>query len=83
VVTVGLPPFVTIAAQIVIGTSIGTQFAQLRGRHVPRTVITSMGTTIVMLAGALIVAELMAPSWEWIHCRFCWRWYREALWRWA
>ena len=61
VVTVTLPPFVTIAAQIVIGTSIGTQFAQLRGRHVLRTVITSMGTTIVMLAGALIVAELMAP----------------------
>ncbi len=61
VVTVALPPFVTIAAQIVIGTSIGTQFAQLRGRHVLRTVITSMGATIVMLAGALIVAELMAP----------------------
>ena len=61
VVTVTLPPFVTIAAQIVIGTSIGTQFAQLRGRHVLRTVITSIGTTIVMLAGALIFAELMAP----------------------
>ena len=57
IVTVTLPPFVTIAAQIVIGT----QFAQLRGRHDLRTVITAMGTTIVMLAGALIIAELMAP----------------------
>jgi len=61
VVTVALPPFVTITAQIVIGTSIGTQFAKLRGRHVLRTVITSMGTTVVMLAGALIVTDLMAP----------------------
>ena len=61
IVTVTLAPFVTIATQIVIGTSIGTQLAQLRRRHVLRTVITSMGTTIVTLAGALIIAELMAP----------------------
>ena len=60
-VTVALPPFVTIAAQIVIGTSIGTQFANLRGRYVLRTVATSLGSTIVMLAGALAVVELIAP----------------------
>ena len=61
VITIALPPFVTIAAQIVIGTSIGTQFAKLRGGHVLRTVITSLGSTIVMLAGALIIAEWIAP----------------------
>ena len=60
-VTVALPPFVTIAAQVVIGTSIGTQFANLRGHHVLRAVITSLGSTVVMLAGALVIAELMAP----------------------
>jgi hypothetical protein len=60
-VTVALPPFVTIAAQIVIGTSIGTQFANLRGRYVLRTVATSLGSTILMLAGALAVVELIAP----------------------
>ena len=60
-ITVVLPPFVVIAAQIVIGTSIGTQFANLRGRHVLRTVVTSLGSTVVMLVGALIIAELMAP----------------------
>ena len=60
-VTVALPAFVTIAAQIVIGTSIGTQFANLRGRHVLRTVVTSLGSTVVMLVGALVIAELMAP----------------------
>ncbi len=60
-VSVALPPFVTVAAQVVIGTSIGTQFANLRTRYVLRSVATSLGSTIVMLAGALGVTELMAP----------------------
>ncbi|HCK76338.1 MAG TPA: hypothetical protein DHW07_04260 [Gammaproteobacteria bacterium] len=61
-VTVTMPSFVTIAAQVVIGTSIGTQFANLRGHHVPRAVMTSLGSTVVMLVGALVIAELMAPA---------------------
>ncbi len=60
IITVPLPQVVTIAAQVVIGTSIGAQFSNLRVGRLFWPTLAAASSTVLMLTGALILAEVMA-----------------------
>jgi len=60
-ITVPIPALITIMAQVVIGTSIGAQFANLRRGHLMRTVSASIGSTALMLIGAVLLSRWVSP----------------------
>lgn len=61
-VSVPIPGLITIAAQIVIGTSIGAQFSNLRRGFLLRAIAASIGSTFMMLAGAILLSHWIGPA---------------------
>ncbi|MEQ8326939.1 MAG: AbrB family transcriptional regulator [Parvibaculum sp.] len=55
------PTELVAAAQVVVGTTIGCRFAGVAMKLVARTVLASVGSTIILVAGGLLFAVLLHP----------------------
>ncbi|NIA69580.1 AbrB family transcriptional regulator [Pelagibius litoralis] len=55
------PTELVAAAQVVVGTAIGCRFAGVGLRFVGRTLLASLGSTIILVAGCLLFALMLHP----------------------
>ncbi len=55
------PTELVAAAQVVVGTTIGCRFAGVSMKLVGRTILASIGSTIILVAGGLLFAVLLHP----------------------
>lgn len=55
------PSELVAAAQVVVGTTIGCRFAGVDMRLVGRTILASIGSTIILVAGGLLFAVMLHP----------------------
>ena len=60
-ITIPIPSLVTVAAQVVIGTSIGAQFSNLRRGNLLQTILASVISTALMLTGAVLLSQWVGP----------------------
>ena len=56
------PTELVAAAQVVVGTTIGCRFAGVGLRLVSRTILASIGSTIILVSGCLLFAVLLSPA---------------------
>lgn len=55
------PTELVAAAQVVVGATIGCRFAGVGLRLVGRTILASIGSTIILVAGCLLFATMLSP----------------------
>src|SRR3546814_18472285 len=61
-VTDAKPPVELInAAQVVVGTTIGCRFAGVKMALVPRSIVASIGSTIILVSTGMLCAALLHP----------------------